>query len=407
MSKETISKKQVEKKLNKAVSHAVPDLKDTILKRCEETNVKYVPMMSAKKREKKYRQAVFFRIAVAAAAVLLLLNIGIIGIRGTVDKQIYTTIDIDVNPSIEIKVNNKDRVVEVNAVNDDAIKIIGDMDLTGAKTNVAVNALLGSMLSHGYLTDDTRTILVSVDSNDKENAKKVKEDIAKDIGGMLNTYSVSATVVSQTMTTDDTMAATIAGEYGISQGKAEFVQKIISADTEYTPEELSAMSVTELDTILSEVGVTEDIVQVITTGSSSDEIIIVENTSDDDSDEDSNSDEGNGADISDTDSSSSADNVGSDKTDSDKTSHTDNTDGLSESVSDNSISENSVSSNSASENTDNEDTSVSNNSVSSNSVSSNSVSDNSVSKNSVSSNSVSENNATRIKDDKSKRKTEH
>lgn len=372
-----MSKTQVEQKLKKAVTHATPDVKDAILEKCKNTNVKYIPISSGKKKRSKYRRAVFSRVVMAAAAILLLVNIGIFGLRGN-EKQIYTTIDIDVNPSIELNINSNDRVVSVIAVNDDALKILDGMDLTGAKTKVAVNAIIGSMLSHGYLYEDTRTILVSVDSRDKENAIAIQDSITHDIGGMLDTYSVKATVVSQIMTADNSEVAAIADEYGISQGKAEFVQKIVNANPEYNAEELSSMSVTELDTIWGEVGSDEQVMEIISTGTAEDTF---EQADENDTSDDVLTDDE--SDNTDNDNNSSDDSNATNDDDSDDSSLDEKT------VSDNSVSSNSVKDNSVSNN------SVSNNSVSSNSVSENSVTKDTAAKDSVSKNSVSKNSVTK------------
>ena len=114
------------------------------------------------------RTLVFRRFA-AAAAVLVLLIGGVVGFNGyNVAKTVAATISLDVNPSIEINTNAKDRVLSVNALNEDAETVIGDMDFEGADLDVAVNALIGSLLRHGYLDEYKNSILVSVDNRDKD-----------------------------------------------------------------------------------------------------------------------------------------------------------------------------------------------------------------------------------------------
>ena len=62
-----------------------------------------------------------FRRFAAAAAVLVLLIGGVAGFNGyNVAKTVAATISLDVNPSIEINTNAKDRVLSVNALNEDA-----------------------------------------------------------------------------------------------------------------------------------------------------------------------------------------------------------------------------------------------------------------------------------------------
>ena len=63
----------------------------------------------------------------------------------------FSSIGIDVNPSITVTVNKKEKVLDVTANNDDARIILEGMDLAGSDINVAINALIGSMDKNGYI----------------------------------------------------------------------------------------------------------------------------------------------------------------------------------------------------------------------------------------------------------------
>lgn len=71
---------------------------------------------------------------------------------------------MDVNPSIELKIDSNNRVIKVVANNADAETILQSMDITGSTLDTAVYAIIGSMTTHGYLTDATNSVLVSVDT---------------------------------------------------------------------------------------------------------------------------------------------------------------------------------------------------------------------------------------------------
>lgn len=104
--------------------------------------------------------------AVAAAACLCLVTAG----GGAwhyqyQNRQIDSVIGIDVNPSVELSISRKNRILKAEPLNADAESIMEDMDLKGVELNVAVNAVIGSMVTHGYLGDLDNAILVTV-SND-------------------------------------------------------------------------------------------------------------------------------------------------------------------------------------------------------------------------------------------------
>ena len=121
---------------------------------------------------------------------------------------IQNVIGIDVNPSLELKVNKQNEVREVIANNDDAKKVLQDMDLVGSDANVAVNALIGSMVQLGYLSDLSNSILISVDGKNSE-ALRVE---------LLNNLNIgdNYSVVSQEIDDNYTDLAT---KYNISEGK--------------------------------------------------------------------------------------------------------------------------------------------------------------------------------------------
>ena len=78
-------------------------------------------------------------------------------------------IGIDVNPSIELSVNRNEKVLQANPLNEDAETILDDMNLKNVDLDIAVNALIGSMVRNGYLDELDNAILVTVSN---ENEKK-------------------------------------------------------------------------------------------------------------------------------------------------------------------------------------------------------------------------------------------
>lgn len=106
-----------------------------------------------------------WKVATCALAFVLIavLVVGSVGLYG--EYASAATVSLDVNPSIEIKLNNKQKVVSVTPLNTDGEIILGTMDLRGSNLDVVINALIGSMLRNGYLSDLSNSVLVSVDSS--------------------------------------------------------------------------------------------------------------------------------------------------------------------------------------------------------------------------------------------------
>lgn len=194
------------------------------------------------------RTLVFRRFA-AAAAVLVLLIGGVIGFNGyNVAKTVAATISLDVNPSIEINTNAKDRVLSVNALNEDAETVIGDMDFEGADLDVAINALIGSLLRHGYLDEYKNSILVSVDNRDKDKGEAMRLKLLDEINGILKQDGIEGAVLSRISDDDDALEE-LAEKYGITEGKAALIQDIIAGKPGYSFEDLAKLTINELNLI--------------------------------------------------------------------------------------------------------------------------------------------------------------
>ena len=102
----------------------------------------------------------------AAAACLCVAVLGG-GVSFYQNHRVDSVIGIDVNPSIELSVNRNEKVLQANPLNEDAETILDDMNLKNVDLDIAVNALIGSMVRNGYLDELDNAILVTV-SNENE-----------------------------------------------------------------------------------------------------------------------------------------------------------------------------------------------------------------------------------------------
>ena len=231
---------EIKAMVKKAYSAATPDVLESVLSDCKKLKGRVTPM-----KKKNYLKSI-----IAAAAAVVFVLAGVIGF-GTYQKanKVVSTVALDVNPGIEITVNAKEKVLNVKAMNDDAKKVIGDMNFKGSDLDVAVNALIGSMLRCGYLSEITNSILVSVDSSDAAQGEALQKRIAAEIEAILN-QNGGGSVLSQTVTHDAELEK-LASEYGITLGKAKLIQQITSASPLYTFESLVSLSINDLNLLMN------------------------------------------------------------------------------------------------------------------------------------------------------------
>lgn len=154
-------------------------------------------------------------------------------------------VDIDVNPSIELTANRRDRVIRVRALNRDAERILEDMDLRRTDLNVAVNAIVGSMVQKGYMSGTGNAILISVENKDPQKAAALQDGLTQVVMLGLQNRNAEAAVLRQVMPKDPSLEEE-AKAHQISQGKMNLIRKIRSVDQTLSVEELSSMSVSEI-----------------------------------------------------------------------------------------------------------------------------------------------------------------
>ena len=244
-----MNKKEIEQKLSKSFSNATPNTFDRIQSTCEGRVVN-------RSRVTKRNTNLFWKVATCCLALILVVTAVVGGGIFGAESASASTISLDVNPSIEIKLNRNNKVIKVNGLNEDGKNIISDMNFKGCDLKVCVNALIGSMLRQGYLNELANSVLVSVDSN-KNVYEELANIVANEITVMFREMAIDASVVSQWMTADDATAK-IAKDNGISTGKAQLIYKI-SSQSDYTVEQLLELTVNDLSVLLSELNITVDV----------------------------------------------------------------------------------------------------------------------------------------------------
>ena len=238
-----MKKNQVEQSVKRAFVNAAPYQLDKVTEKCKEQKGKVIPLEN--KQVKKSINKTFARIAAAAAALVLM----IMGSYAYGERYgVASTVALDVNPSIEIGVNKGEKVVYVTPKNEDGKKVIGDMKLEGSDIKVAVNALIGSMLREGYISEMANSILISVNGDDAEKNAAMQSALSAEVTDMLNTGSFQGAVLSQTITSDPETKR-LAEEYGITEGKAQLIRQLTENNAAHTFEELAGLSVNELNLI--------------------------------------------------------------------------------------------------------------------------------------------------------------
>ena len=236
-----MTNEKMERQLAVALEKTAPDDMSGVLSRCETRKGTVINMPTMKTAKRKWT------ILVAACLAVVLLAGG--GVLYQQANAVASVVSLDVNPSIELKVNSNEKVLVCTPLNEDAKAILADMsngaDLKGAKLDVAVNAIVGSLVRNGYLDSISSAIMISVEDKDAARAEKLQRELTSTVDGVLQTNEAKAAVLTQTLT-QDAGREQQARENNISTGKAALVNHVLALNSALKFDALAKLSVEEL-----------------------------------------------------------------------------------------------------------------------------------------------------------------
>ena len=236
-----MTNEKMEQRLAAAVEKTAPNDVNGVLSRCEERKGTVIPMTTKKTANRKWATLV-----AACLAVILLCGGGVFYQQA---HAVASVVSLDVNPSIELKVSRNEKVLVCTPLNEDAKAILADMsngaDLKGAKLDVAVNAIVGSLVRNGYLDSISSAIMISVEDKDTARAEKLQRELTSAVDGVLQTSEAKAAVLTQTLT-QDAAREQQARENNISTGKAALVNRVLTINPSLKFDALAKLSVEEL-----------------------------------------------------------------------------------------------------------------------------------------------------------------
>lgn len=251
----------MEQKLQQAFDHASDGLFSDILAECQQERMltdmernsidaatgNYLPEKSEqplKEPRAQGRRRMLPSLAMTAAGIILILGV-FMTFRLVQSNQVATVVTLDLNPSVQLDVNKNDQVLRALALNDEGAGVLAGMKLEKTHFNVAINAIIGSMLQSGFMAEDINTFLISVDNKSEEKSAEMRNLIVRQLEALMATNSLEGMIISQKLRIDDAVTA-MAGQFGISSGKAYLLRHIYEKYPEIPLDVLAAMGIGEL-----------------------------------------------------------------------------------------------------------------------------------------------------------------
>lgn len=162
--------------------------------------------------------------------ILLVMVVGL-GVFATAPAKSFV---MDVNPSIEVTTSRLERVLNVEAKNEDAKALLEKYKNKSTKLEDVVNELVDLMVIHGYI-DAGLDNMVMISVKDEDSDSRLVQRVNKVISELLENKQIEATIINTTTEEDDDLT-----------GKQRLVNKASSIDKALSQEELYKMSLQEV-----------------------------------------------------------------------------------------------------------------------------------------------------------------
>lgn len=229
-----------------AIDAIAPDCFDHIWEKSSTVDPTQYPLPDSPNtifhKKSQVKRNLILSISVLAACLLCVL-----GLRWREQVTVYTTINLDVNPSISICLNHSGDILSVTGLNEDGKKIVAKLsNIKEQKLDQIITATIKQMVTDGYFTsEDENAVLISVDTSNSEEATALMDQISSQISTEMDQQALSGNIISQQMD-DDADIKKLAKDLHISSGKATFIQSMTHENKKLSKKDLADMKINEI-----------------------------------------------------------------------------------------------------------------------------------------------------------------
>jgi hypothetical protein len=204
----------------------------------------WITQQNAQAKSKTWKWGMTWRTLAAACACFAFMFFGSFQWFSQ-NYMIDSTIDFDVNPSIEVTTNKKDMVLKVRGLNEEGRAVLEGHNFEGKSLEEATRELFGAMVDSSYLHAAQNTVLLSVISKDEAHAKRLESDLNLWVKQALSQSNGEARLVGQTILPSGDVSRQ-AESLGISRGKLILIESLMQQIPGLTLEAMIPLSIEEL-----------------------------------------------------------------------------------------------------------------------------------------------------------------
>lgn len=177
-------------------------------------------------------------------ACMLVFVLGLNIFRLAQENAAEAYVSLDINPSVELAVDKNVKVVEVSSLNEDAKKLIDDMDLEGKNLYAALRLIVNEAASEGYIKPNQKNYVLSTVTADSESRNLINYDnIAVNLQESVSDKGLDVEFV---ILAADMKLRNEAKSKGLSTGKMIVYQNSLESGQKITVSQVKENSLTKL-----------------------------------------------------------------------------------------------------------------------------------------------------------------
>jgi len=243
-----MEKYNMKEQIRESLGENTPD----VLSKIKDSNEFFVP---AKEKDSFFQYFTFKRLSYSLASVFVLaLLVTTLLTSQNGAPVVASTITIDINPSIEITLDDEDNVINVTAINDDGDELVNRpvSSYRGLSLDEAIEIIIERANELGFIVDEVEenVILISVESDNLQLKQRIEAQVENKISTEVHRYAQLVRIIKENKEnlTDEQVDELnqIAAHHRITVAKLSLINKIINLDETYTVLELKDKSVREL-----------------------------------------------------------------------------------------------------------------------------------------------------------------
>lgn len=215
----------------------------------QEVEVKEVVQPATKRAERSWFRGRWQQTGIVAATLLLAVGFWSSQSSMFVSETASAYVTVDINPSVELTINEDRDVIGLTALNDDGKQVLADLKLIGESVEEAVAAFTEAAREGGFLQDNAEIVITASDADTEEAAQDSLEldDLEGQLVGTVqdsaSRHNVQVTVESLQVSKELRNAS---HDVGLSPGKYALYLMAQSNGIEVTVDELKTQPISKI-----------------------------------------------------------------------------------------------------------------------------------------------------------------